>query len=95
MLPGKQDGSLKAGYLMLSICMQSCWLHGRLLMELHVVSSASDEMRGRAAAISFLSLLFLEGIAAIFVLFSQSKEYSSQFSAWSSNQVRASNIIMS
>ena len=54
MLPGKQDESLKAGCLILSIYMKSCWLHGRSLIELHVVSSSfSDEVRGRAAAISF------------------------------------------
>lgn len=91
MLPGKQDESLKAGCLILSIYMKSCWLHGRSLVELHVVSSTfSNEVRGRAAAISFFSLLFLEGIAAIFVLFSQSKECSSQFLVWFSNQVNAS-----
>lgn len=91
MLPGKQDEPLKAGCLILSIYMESCWLHGRSLTELHVVSSSfSDEVRGRAAAISFFSLLFLEGIAAIFVLFSQSEECSSQFLVWFSNQENAS-----
>lgn len=34
---------------------------------------------GRAAAISFSCLLFLEGIAAVFVLFSQSKDSLRQF----------------
>lgn len=75
MLPGKQGESLKAGYLVLSIYMKSCWLNGTSLIELLVVPpSFSGEVRGRAATISFFSLLFLEGIAAIFVLFSQSRE---------------------
>lgn len=85
MLPGKQDESLKAGCVMLSIYMKSCWLYSRSLIELRVGSS--DGVGRRAAAISFFSLLFLEGIAAIFVLFSQSEEHSSQFLVGFSNQV--------
>lgn len=93
MLPGKQDESLKAGYLVLSIYMKSCGLNGRSLIELPVVpSSFSSEVRGRVATISFFSLLFLEGIAAIFVLFSLSQEWSNQFSVCFSNQVNASSL---
>jgi len=55
----KQDNSLKAGCLIVSIYMKSCWLRGTSLVELHVVSSSfPDEVRGRAAAISFFSVIF-------------------------------------
>lgn len=76
MLLGEQDSSLEAGCLILSFYTKSCWCHGTSLPELHVVSSSfPDEVRGRVAVISFFSLLFLEGIAAVFVLLSQSKEH--------------------
>lgn len=82
MLPGKRDRSLKAGCLMLSMYTKSCWLHGRPLIELCVVSSQfSDEVMRRAASISFFSLLLLEGVAAMFVLFSQSKNAEARFSS--------------
>lgn len=70
----QENESLNAGYLILCIYMKRCWLHGRSLIELRVGSSAfPDEVKGRVAPISFFSPLFWEGIAAIFVLFSQCK----------------------
>lgn len=68
----QENESVSAGYLILCIYVKRCWLRGRSLIELRVGSSAfPDEVRGRAAPISFFSPLFLEGIAAIFVRFSQ------------------------